>query len=40
MRKHFRKTFAEKMQALTEKLAKGAELDPLIRQKLGAGYEF
>ncbi|WP_018609579.1 type I restriction-modification system subunit M [Uliginosibacterium gangwonense] len=37
--------FAEKMQALTEKLAeqmrKGAELDELIRQKLGGlGYEF
>ena len=37
--------FAEKMQKLTEKLgeqmAKGAELDQLIRQKLGAlGYEF
>jgi len=37
--------FAEKMQALTEKLAeqmaKGAELDQLIRQKLGGlGYEF
>jgi type I restriction enzyme M protein len=37
--------FAAKMQALTEKLgeqmAKGAELDTLIRQKLGAlGYEF
>ncbi len=37
--------FAEKMQKLTEKLgeqmAKGAELDELIRQKLGGlGYEF
>jgi type I restriction enzyme M protein len=37
--------FAEKMQTLTEKLgeqmAKGAELDQLIRQKLGGlGYEF
>ena len=37
--------FADKMQALTEKLgeqmAKGAELDQLIRQKLGRlGYEF
>ncbi len=37
--------FADKMQALTEKLgeqmAKGAELDALIRQKLGGlGYEF
>jgi len=37
--------FAEKMQTLTEKLgeqmAKGAELDALIRQKLGGlGYEF
>jgi type I restriction enzyme M protein len=37
--------FAEKMQTLTEKLgeqmAKGAELDLLIRQKLGGlGYEF
>ncbi len=37
--------FAEKMQQLTEKLgeqmAKGAELDALIRQKLGGlGYEF
>ena len=37
--------FAEKMQRLTEKLgeqmAKGAELDGLIRQKLGGlGYEF
>jgi type I restriction enzyme M protein len=37
--------FAEKMQALTEKLgeqmAKGTELDQLIRQKLGGlGYEF
>lgn len=37
--------FAEKMKALTEKLgeqmAKGAELDALIRQKLGGlGYEF
>lgn len=37
--------FADKMQALTEKLgeqmAKGAELDQLIRQKLGGlGYEF
>ena len=37
--------FAEKMQKLTEKLgeqmAKGAELDQLIRQKLGGlGYEF
>ena len=37
--------FAEKMQALTEKLgeqmAKGAGLDQLIRQKLGGlGYEF
>ena len=37
--------FAEKMQALTEKLGeqmeKGAELDQLIRQKLGElGYEF
>ncbi len=37
--------FADKMQRLTEKLgeqmAKGAELDPLIRQKLGGlGYEF
>lgn len=37
--------FAEKMQKLTEKLgeqmAKGAELDALIRQKLGGlGYEF
>jgi type I restriction enzyme M protein len=37
--------FATKMQALTEKLgeqmAKGAELDQLIRQKLGGlGYEF
>lgn len=37
--------FAEKMQKLTEKLgeqmAKGAELDTLIRQKLGGlGYEF
>jgi type I restriction enzyme M protein len=37
--------FAEKMQALTEKLgeqmAKGAELDALIRQKLGGlGYDF
>ena len=37
--------FSEKMQALTEKLgeqmAKGAELDQLIRQKLGGlGYEF
>ncbi|MCA1862463.1 type I restriction-modification system subunit M [Janthinobacterium sp. HSC-3S05] len=38
-------TFADKMQTLTEKLgeqmAKGAELDQLIRQKLGGlGYEF
>lgn len=38
-------TFADKMQKLTEKLgeqmAKGAELDALIRQKLGGlGYEF
>ena len=37
--------FAEKMQRLTEKLgeqmAKGAELDTLIRRKLGGlGYEF
>ena len=37
--------FADKMQKLTEKLgeqmAKGAELDQLIRQKLGSlGYEF
>jgi type I restriction-modification system DNA methylase subunit len=37
--------FADKMQKLTEKLgeqmAKGAELDVLIRQKLGGlGYEF
>jgi len=37
--------FAEKMQKLTEKLGeqmvKGAELDALIRQKLGGlGYEF
>ena len=37
--------FAEKMQRLTEKLgeqmAKGTELDALIRQKLGVlGYEF
>jgi len=37
--------FEAKMQALTEKLgeqmAKGAELDAVIRQKLGAlGYEF
>ena len=37
--------FADKMQKLTEKLgeqmAKGAELDQLIRQKLGGvGYEF
>ena len=37
--------FADKMQKLTEKLgeqmAKGAELDVLIRQKLGSlGYEF
>jgi type I restriction enzyme M protein len=37
--------FADKMQRLTEKLAeqmaKGAELDALIRQKLGGlGYEF
>ena len=37
--------FAAKMQALTERLgeqmAKGAELDSLIRSKLGAiGYEF
>lgn len=37
--------FADKMQKLTEKLgeqmAKGAELDDLIRQKLkGLGYEF
>jgi type I restriction enzyme M protein len=37
--------FADKMQALTEKLgeqmAKGAELDAVIRQKLGGlGYEF
>jgi type I restriction enzyme M protein len=37
--------FAEKMQKLTETLgeqmAKGAELDQLIRQKLGGlGYEF
>jgi type I restriction enzyme M protein len=37
--------FADKMQTLTEKLgeqmAKGAELDQLIRQKLGGlGYEF
>jgi len=37
--------FADKMQALTEKLgeqmAKGTELDQLIRQKLGGlGYEF
>jgi type I restriction enzyme M protein len=37
--------FADRMQALTEKLgeqmAKGAELDQLIRQKLGGlGYEF
>lgn len=37
--------FATKMQQLTEKLgeqmAKGAELDQLIRQKLGGlGYEF
>ena len=37
--------FVEKMQKLTEKLgeqmAKGAELDALIRQKLGGlGYEF
>ena len=37
--------FAEKMQTLTAKLgehmAKGAELDALIRQKLGRlGYEF
>jgi type I restriction enzyme M protein len=40
-----RKAFANKMQILTEKLgeqmAKGAELDQLIRQKLrGLGYEF
>ncbi len=39
------KAFAEKMQKLTETLgeqmAKGAELDQLIRQKLGGlGYEF
>lgn len=38
-------SFTEKMQKLTEKLgeqmAKGAELDQLIRQKLGGlGYEF
>jgi type I restriction enzyme M protein len=38
-------SFAEKMQKLTETLgeqmAKGAELDQLIRQKLGGlGYEF
>lgn len=38
-------TFADKMQSLSEKLgeqmAKGAELDALIRQKLGGlGYEF
>ena len=37
--------FADKMQKLTEKLgeqmAKGAELDAMIRQKLGGlGYEF
>jgi type I restriction enzyme M protein len=37
--------FADKMQKLTEKLgeqiAKGAELDALIKQKLGSlGYEF
>jgi type I restriction enzyme M protein len=37
--------FAEKMQTLTvklgEQIAKGAELDALIRQKLGGlGYEF
>jgi type I restriction enzyme M protein len=37
--------FAEKMQTLTEtlgeQLAKGAELDQLIRQKLGGlGYDF
>ena len=37
--------FAEKMQKLTEKLgeqmSKGAELDALLRQKLGGlGYEF
>jgi type I restriction enzyme M protein len=37
--------FAEKMQKLTEKLgeqmAKGAELDQIIRQKLrGLGYDF
>ena len=37
--------FADKMRSLTEKLgeqmAKGAELDALIRQKLGGlGYEF
>ena len=37
--------FEEKMQALTQRLAaqmaKGAELDALIRQKLGGiGYEF
>ena len=37
--------FAEKMQKLTERLseqmAKGAELDALIRKKLGGlGYEF
>jgi len=37
-------TFADKMQKLTEKLgeqmAKGVELDALIRQKLGGlGYE-
>ena len=37
--------FADKMQTLTAKLgvqmAKGAELDALIRQKLGGlGYEF
>jgi len=42
---HDDEAFAEKMQKLTEKLgeqmAKGAELDQLIRQKLGRlGYEF
>ncbi len=45
MRSGFREAFADKMQTLTEKLgeqmAKGVELDQLIRQKLGGlGYEF
>jgi type I restriction enzyme M protein len=45
MHRGLQKPYAEKMQKLTEKLGeqmvKGAELDALIRQKLGGlGYEF